>query len=314
MHHATGQQHKFITDLFARVRSLFFLIKSTKNWHETLLVRYGNNQQCRAHFRNGYEFSLTKKEWQKYILLTHLFSLLPSAKLEKDSISFEYHGRHLNFNFGKYGFDTIFEVFAFDPYRDFLKIVSPKGKQVIDIGAAFGDTAIYFLLEGANHVVAIEAFPNYFQLAQQNLKGNGFADSSEIILSAVGGEPGSIVIDPASEDMFGTNLKKPAAGQTVPMITLPEIVERYHVADGFLKLDTEGFEYEILLKTPKEILRRFSDMLIEYHYGYEKLQKYLVDCGYSLRITGPTHVYMPHLVGEEAKNMYTGHIVAKRID
>ena len=312
--HCLAKKSNFVTDMFARLRSLFFLIKSTQNWFETLSVRYGNNEQCRAHFRSGYEFDLTKKEWQRYMLHTHLFSLLPSAKLTNDSISFEYHGRQLNFNFGKYGFDTIFEVFAFDPYRDFLKIVSPKGKQVIDIGAAFGDTAIYFLLEGASHVVAIEAFPSYFQLGQQNLKNNGFEDTSEIVLAAVGGESGSIVIDPALEDMFGTNLKKPEVGQTVPMITLTELVDRYHVEDGFLKLDTEGFEYEILLKTPKEVLRKFSDMLIEYHYGFEKLQKYLIACGYSLHITGPTHVYMPHLVGEEAKNMYTGHIVAKRID
>ncbi len=314
MGYAAQIKDAVVASLFPRIRSLFFIIRSTRNWFDPLWVRYGNKEKCHVYFRNGYEFDLTKKEWQKYILHTHLFSLLPSTKLAKDSITFEYHGRQLSFNFGKYGFDTIFEVFAFDPYRDFLKIVNPKGKQVIDIGAAFGDTAIYFLLEGASYVVAIEAFPNYFHLAEQNLKSNGFEDSSEIILSAVGGESGSIVIDPTLEDMFGTNLKKPETGQTVQMITLTEIVERHHVADGFLKLDTEGFEYEILLRTPKEVLRQFSDMLIEYHYGYEKLQQYLTDCGYSLHITGPTHVYMPHLVGEQAKNMYTGHIVAKRID
>lgn len=298
----------------ARIRSLFFLIKSTKNWIAVLLVRYGNKEKCQIYFRNGYKFDLNKKDWQKYILLTHLFSLLPSAKLSNESIIFDYHGRKLKFNFGKYGFDTVFEVFAFDPYRDFLKTVNPKGKQVVDIGAAFGDTAIYFLLEGAKHVVAIEAFPSYFKLAEQNLHNNGFVDSCDLILSAVGGEGGSIVIDPALEDMFGANLKKTEVGQTVPVITLTDIVKRYDVKDGFLKLDTEGFEYEILLKTPREVIRRFSDMLIEYHYGFEKLEKYLHDCDYVLFHTGPTHVFMPHLVGEEAKNMYTGHIVAKRID
>jgi FkbM family methyltransferase len=303
-----------VASTLPRILSLYYLIKSTKNWFSVLLVRYGKREKCRVYFRNGYELSLSKKEWQKYILHTHLFSLLPSTKLTINSIVFDYHGRQLKFNFGTFGFDTVFEVFAFDPYRDFLKIVSPKGKQVVDIGAAFGDTAIYFLLEGANHVVAIEAFPSYFQLAEQNLKINGFEDQSDIILSAVGGEPGNIVIDPALEDMFGANLKKPEAGQMVPVITLTDIVKRYNVTDGFLKLDTEGFEYEILLKTPKEVLRKFSDMLIEYHYGFEKLEEYLRDCGYSMHITGPTHVYMPHLVGEGAKNMYTGHIVAKRLD
>jgi len=303
-----------VADTLSRIRSLYYLIKSTKNWLSVLFVRYGSKEECLAHFRNGYEFSLSKRNWQKYILHTHLFSLLPSSKLTDDSITFEYHGRQLKFNFGTYGFDTVFEVFAFDPYRDFLKIVSPKGKQVVDIGAAFGDTAIYFLLEGANHVVAVEAFPSYFNLAKHNLNINGFEDSSDIVLSAAGGEPGSIVIDTGSEDMFGANLKQPKAGKTVPVITLADIVKRYNVVDGFLKLDTEGFEYEILLKTPRDVLRKFSDMLIEYHYGYERLEEYLRVCGYSMHITGPTHVYMPHLVGEDAKNMYTGHIVAKRLD
>lgn len=303
-----------VASTLPRIQSLYYLIKTTKNWFSVLLVRYGKKEECRVYFRNGYELSLSKKNWQNYILHTHLFSLLPSSKLTNDSITFDYHGRQLKFNFGAFGFDTVFEVFAFDPYRDFLKIVSPKGKQVVDIGAAFGDTAIYFLLEGADHVVAVEAFPSYFQLAKQNLSINGFESSSDIILSAAGGEPGSIVIDTALEDMFGANLRKPEAGQTVPVITLADIVKRYNVVDGFLKLDTEGFEYEILLKTPKDVLRKFSDMLIEYHYGFEKLEKYLRDCGYSLHITGPTHVYMPHLVGESAKNMYTGHIVAKRLD
>lgn len=301
-------------NILPRIRSLFYLIKSTKNWFSALMVRYGNKEKCHVYFRNGYEFDLSMMEWQKYILHTHLFSLLPSTKLSSDSIVFDYHGRKLKFNFGKYGFDTVFEVFAFDPYREFLKTVNPKGKQVVDIGAAFGDTAIYFLLEGAKHVVAIEAFPSYFQLAEQNLRNNGFVDSCDLILSAVGGEGGSIVIDPALEDMFGANLKKTEVGQTVPIITLTDMVKRYDVKDGFLKLDTEGFEYEILLKTPRDVLRCFSDMLIEYHYGFEKLEEYLRDCGYTFFHTGPTHVYMPHLDGEEAKNMYTGHIVAKRID
>lgn len=314
MDSASKWQTVAVTNIFARARSLFFLVKSTKNWIAALSVRYGKKEKCHIYFRNGHEFDLNKKDWQQYILLTHLFSLLPSAKLSDDSVVFNYHGRQLTFKFGKYGFDTVFEVFAFDPYRDFLKIVSPRDKQVIDIGAAFGDTAIYFLLEDAKHVVAVEAFPSYFQLAEQNLKINGFEDQSDIILSAVGGEPGTIEIDPALEDMFGANLKKPEAGQMVPVITLADIVKRYNVVDGFLKLDTEGFEYEILLKTPKDVLRKFSDMLIEYHYGYEKLEEYLRDCGYSMHITGPTHVYMPHLVGEGAQNMYTGHIVAKRLD
>jgi FkbM family methyltransferase len=303
-----------VGNTLARIRSLYYVVKSTSNWIDALLVRYGSKEKCHIRFRNGYELDLTKQSWQQFILHTHLFSLLPSTKLSSESIAFDYQGRQLQFEFGKYGFDTIFEIFAFDPYREFLKAVSPKGKRIIDIGAAFGDTAIYFLMEGASHVVGIEAFPGYFRLAEKNIRLNGLTASCDIMLSAVGGEAGSIVLDPMSNDMFGANLLTPETGQAVPMITLADIVRRFEVIDGFLKLDTEGYEYEILLKTAKVTLRHFSDMMIEYHYGFERLEQYLRDCGYSTSHTGPTHVYVPHLVGEEARNMYTGHILAKRID
>lgn len=298
-----------------RIRSLYFMIKTTRNWLEVLLVRYAGKAECVARFRNGYELKVSPKDWQRYILHTHLFSLLPSAKLKSDSMSFSYQGRTLTFNFGKYGFDTVFEVFAFDPYRDFLKFANPAGKQVIDVGAAFGDTAIYFLQKGASHVVAVEAFPGYYALAKQNIEINGFQKECEVLLSAAGGSSGgSLIIDTGLEDMFGANMKQTDLGQSVPIVTLKELADRYQVVDGFLKLDTEGFEYEILLNTPKEVLRRFSDMLIEYHYGYERLEVYLKECGYTFFHTGPTHVSMPHLIGEDAQNMYTGHIVAKRVD
>ncbi len=298
-----------------RIRSLYFTIKATQNWMEVLQVRYAGKAECMARFRNGYEVKVSLKDWQRYILHTHLFSLLPSAKLKSDSMTFSYQGRNLTFHFGKYGFDTVFEVFAFDPYRDFLKFANPAGKQVIDVGAAFGDTAIYFLQKGASHVVAVEAFPGYYALAKQNIEVNGFQEECEVLLSAAGGSSGgSLIIDTGLEDMFGANMMQTSSGQSVPIVTLKELADRYQVVDGFLKLDTEGFEYEILLNTPKEVIRRFSDMLIEYHYGYERLEAYLKECGYMFFHTGPTHVLMPHLIGKDAQNMYTGHIVAKRVD
>ena len=305
----------FKEKVLPRIRSLYFIIKTTRNWIDVLLVRYTGKAECVALFRNGYDLKVSLKHWQRYILHTHLFSLLPTAKLNAESITFKYHGQNLTFNFGKYGFDTVFEVFAFDPYRDFLKFANPSGKQVIDIGAAFGDTAIYFIQKGAAHVVAVEAFPGYFELAKKNIEINGYINKCEILLAAAGGiSGGSLIIDNNLEDMFGANMTQSGAGQSVPIVTLKELIDEYKVVDGFLKLDTEGFEYEILLNTPKEVIRCFSDMLIEYHYGYEKLETYLIDCGYTFFHTGPTHVHMPHLIGEDAQNMFTGHIVAKRID
>jgi FkbM family methyltransferase len=298
--------------MIARLKSLFHVIKSTKNWLTVLNSHYFGDGNFKAVFRNDYELDVTRKTWHKYIHHAYLFSLLPSAKLSHDRIEFSYKNKKLKFIFDKWGFDTILEIFATDPYKDFMKIVNPRGKSVVDVGAAFGDTAIYFMLNGAERVYAFEAFPGFSRLAEQNIHNNGFADSCKVFPTAVGKTSGEIVINSDMEEMFGTNLKASLIGEKVPIITLQQIVEKFNIKDGYLKIDTEGYEYEIIQNTPTDVLRRFSDIFIEYHYGFEGLEPYLKKAGFVFSHTGPTRIYMPHLDGESAKNMFTGHILAKR--
>lgn len=293
-----------------RMRSLYLLVKSTKNWVQVLKFRFLGGEKLNVKFRNGHIFQLTKQNWENYIIHSHLFAIIPSAKLGTKSLEFKYRNKQLRFEFGNFGFDTIFEVFAFDPYKDFMKKLSPQNKQVVDIGAAFGDTAIYFLFHGAKHVIGYEANPAYHELAKRNIAGNQLEKEVSIELCAVGAEVGSLMIDSDSVNMFGANMDKPKGGTKVPMTTLSEIVRKNDIHDGFLKLDTEGFEYEILLNTPKEVIRKFSSLLIEYHYGFEKLEAYLTECGYEFFHTGPSSVYVPFLKDEKSRQMSTGHIVA----
>mgnify|MGYP001565600563 FL=1 len=300
------------SSMVPRLKSLFHVIKSTKNWLTVLNSHYFGDGSFEARFRNGYKLNMTKEMWQGYIHHAYLFSLLPSAKLSKDRIEFIYKGKKLKFVFGKWGFDTILEIFGGDPYRDFLKFAPVKNKQVIDIGAAFGDTAIYFMLKGAKRVYAFEAFPGFSRLAEENIRENGFANSCEVVPMAVGGASGEMIINPDLRDMFGANLKPSLTGEKVPIVTLQQIIEKFNIKDGYLKIDTEGYEYEIIQNTPVDVLRRFSDILIEYHYGFEGIEPYLEKAGFMVSHTGPTRIYMPQFNSEPAKNMFTGHILAKR--
>ena len=62
--------------------------------------------------------------------------------------------------------------------------------------------------------------------------------------------------------LFGT------AGEavTIECITLADAFARFAVERcGFLKLDCEGAEYEILLTTPPEIFARIDRLALEYH-------------------------------------------------
>jgi FkbM family methyltransferase len=40
-----------------------------------------------------------------------------------------------------------------------------KGRDVIDVGASVGDTALYFILNGARKVIAVEPLPNVVRCA-----------------------------------------------------------------------------------------------------------------------------------------------------
>jgi len=295
-----------------RLKRLQLAIKTTVNWPSAIAVWLGLAQECHARFKGGHVLKFNRNSWLEYLRCVYLFHHFPSATLADNTVNFTYKGKKLTFAFGKYGFDTVLEIFGGDPYREFFESTSVRGKQVVDIGAAFGDTAISFLLEGAKAVYAVEAFPGYFRLAEENIRRNGFSNSCQIILAAAGKSPGALRIDHDLEDMFGVGIESSEVGASIPVITLEEIVNRFGVDSGILKMDVEGYEYDILLNTDKAILQKFSDMVIEYHYGFEKLKPHLEDAGFVVKHTPPHLVYMPQLKDEQSRNMWVGNIYATR--
>ncbi len=297
--------------MLPKLRLLFHIIRSTKNWIYVAISRL-RNKNFTAHFRNGKTMNVNAGTWSDYASYVYLFSLINGAKIEGDILEFVY-GKPLKFTFGKWGFGTIAEVFGKDEYK---KVFNVRGKVVVDVGAAFGDTAIYFLMNGAKYVHAFEPMPGYFRLAESNIRLNKLTEKCNVSLTAVGGLPGSLRINPDSDNMFGKDQQVPSKGkvkeEVVPVVTLQHIVEQRGIQDGCLKIDTEGFEYEIIQNTPPEILRKFSDIFIEYHYGYEGIEPYLRNAGFKVFHTKPIYHYMPVYKEEAAKTMFVGYVIAKR--
>ncbi|MDG6910259.1 MAG: FkbM family methyltransferase, partial [Nitrososphaerota archaeon] len=65
---------------------------------------------------------------------------------------------------------TALEVFHEQPYRP----LDVRGRDVLDIGAFNGDSALYFsLLRGARRVYALEPVPGVYRKALENLSLNG---------------------------------------------------------------------------------------------------------------------------------------------
>ena len=64
-------------------------------------------------------------------------------------------------------------------------------------------------------------------------------------------------------------------------------------------IDCQGTEYEIILNSSSSTLLRFDQIMMEYHYGYKTLKKYLENIGFKLSVTEPIKFF-----NIDAKNPY----------
>jgi hypothetical protein len=102
---------------------------------------------------------------------------------------------------------------------------------------------------------------------------------------------------------------------------LENIIDLYNLGfdDPLLKMDCEGWEYDIILTASSDILRKFSHILIEYHYGYENLKDKLKESGFQVSVSRP--IYDP-LLGNpyrrpdagrfQRRKLFIGYLHARR--
>jgi hypothetical protein len=175
------------------------------------------------------------------------------------------------------------------------KKLDVKDKVVVDIGANIGDSSIYFSLNGARKVFAVEPDREVYQIAEKNIRTNGFSENIELFWGAC---------------TAGTGKKD--NNTTIPLVTLREIVDKLKINQDALKMDCEGCEYDTILTTPCNVLLKFSHMQIEYHYGYKNLKEKLEKCGFRITLTEPKFFITPFEHGATTKYVEPGNV--KRIN
>jgi FkbM family methyltransferase len=189
-----------------------------------------------------------------------------------------------------------------------------QNKTVVDIGGNIGDSAIYFALIGASKIICVEPFPKNYELAQKNIKLNNYSNIITAILAGCSHNRRTINIDPSYNSGILGTLKNFDVGIKVPLLTLEDILNDYHLqSDGsiILKMDCEGCEYETLLSADDTTLQKFSHMMIEYHYGYKNLKEKLEMVGFKVSVTRPKLQWSPQL-SDQKFNLAVGHIFAVR--
>ena len=178
------------------------------------------------------------------------------------------------------------EVFQKDEYG-FLNV---NNKEVIDIGANIGDTTLYFILKSAKKVIAVEPYPANCEIIKENLRTNFVDEKIAIVLNCGIGLRGKISISKELINSGSSGSVSDTQGKIIDILPLSDITSLYNIEHGVLKMDCEGCEYESLVDESCDILRRFDQMQIEYHYGPWILIEKLQNCGFSVSYTSPKFV------------------------
>ena len=129
--------------------------------------------------------------------------------------------------------------------------VDVDGKTVVDVGASYGETAVYFLKRSAKRVIAIEPCPEAFKEMLENIGLNGVGDRVVPVNAAISSKRGAICV------------KCPSRRHAVDAIR-SGTCEKYDLCGGVLKMDYEGCEYDVVLNDYEHV-KLFDEVHFEYH-------------------------------------------------
>ena len=103
----------------------------------------------------------------------------------------------------------------------------------------------------------------------------------DLLLSGCSSESDEIKID---QNLSGLSykMKESDSGEVIKQTTLTELCDNYDIVNGILKMNCEGCEYDVILKTPEITLKKFSQILIQYHDGAENMIEQLSKIGFEV--------------------------------
>ena len=211
-----------------------------------------------------------------------------SVKVGPEKVSLEINGVSVAFNPSCVNVDSIIEIFTAGEYEVPEMLSGLKGRDIIDVGASVGDTALYFVvLNGARKVIAVEPLPNVAKCAEENVRLSGATDKMKVINAALSYEPVSVPCDYDVRLSGSFSTLKGSGPCKVPGVTLGDLLDM--VDDPYLlKMDCEGCEAQVILGPERERLRAFEHIIVETHpyntgVSNDKLLLSLKELGFKCR-------------------------------
>jgi FkbM family methyltransferase len=175
---------------------------------------------------------------------------------------------------------AVFVVFA---RQDYGKI--DPHSLVVDIGANIGVFSLYAAHSNARRVLAYEPNRESFDCLRRNIQANHLEEVIEPHRLAVSSVAGEEVMFPRTSSPYNAIAMGEGDSdyEVVETIDLSAMLGDTAQVD-LLKLDCEGSEYDILLKSDENLLSRIDKIRLEFHLGREgELQAHLRRHGFTLR-------------------------------
>lgn len=187
---------------------------------------------------------------------------------------------------------TLKEVFYDGDYHP----KATKASIVIDIGANIGTCSVYMsTLFPKSKIYSFEPDPNTFKLLKTNISLNHLSNIT-LINQAVSNKSGHTIFYSCQANGLSslnkTKLPYKVAKTQVVLTTIPDIMKKYQLTQiDVLKIDAEGAEFDILLKTPKFPFHLIKELILEYHdrltsYRHEEIVEKLHKVGFKI-VTRP---------------------------
>ena len=243
---------------FGQLRVVLLFLKTYKNFVTLLYMSFRGKYPIIAKLRNGSKVLITKHSQASLIALQMSNKFLLKIQYEKDMISFNYADRRIYLRGGFLDGD-ILGVFIKSQYRR----LNVRDKIVIDIGANIGDSAIYFALNGAKKVIAIEPFPVTYNKLVENIKTNSLDNKITPINAVVSGKIEVLKLDPEASSTGSLKANKHENGTDVNSITIIDLLTEE--GPYVLKMDCEGCEYDVFAALETNQINKFEEIIMEFH-------------------------------------------------
>lgn len=160
-------------------------------------------------------------------------------------------------------FLTIKEIFLENDY-----FFNGKEEIILDIGGNIGTFSVLAALKCPHaKILTFEPAPKTFQVLQKNLRLNKCTNVKPFRLGLAAREGVSEFYTHTAGGLSSTINSRYLRNKThIKTTTLSTIFRQHKIRRcGFAKIDCEGAEFDIILKTPAKVLQKIQKIALEYH-------------------------------------------------